>query len=257
MPAQKDFLDRMRIASPCSVGWQNMAGDERVRFCNQCSLNVYNISAMTREEVALLIKSAEGRICARLYRRVDGTVLTRDCPVGLRAFRRRISKMAGAALTAVLALCTGAFGQGKSQEDKTCEQRVIVKTKKATDKGEKGTVSGVVTDVNGGVIPGANVTLISQQTEDKLKTVTTDEGAFKFSNIVTGEYTLEIEVAGFKTLKLKDLKVNSDEVVKRTLILELSGETVTIGIVAIEPEIESTNGTTIIRDGMIQNLPLP
>src|ERR1700750_3421422 len=100
----EDLLKRMRVASPCSVGWENMAGDERTRFCNQCNLHVYNISAMTREEVSSLIKSTEGRICARLYKRADGTVLTKDCPLGLRAFRRRVSKMAGAALTAILAL---------------------------------------------------------------------------------------------------------------------------------------------------------
>jgi hypothetical protein len=60
MTPRKDFLDRMRIASPCHVGWENMTGDERVRFCAQCSLHVYNISEMTRDEVASLIADMEG-----------------------------------------------------------------------------------------------------------------------------------------------------------------------------------------------------
>ena len=230
MPAQKDFLDGMRIASPCSISWENMSGDDRARFCNQCNLHVYNISAMTKAQVASLIASAEGRICARLYRRADGTVLTRDCPVGLRAVRRRVSKMAGAALTAVLSLCSGAFAQTQSQEDKTCAQTVAVKTKKTPQKDEQGTINGVVTDKSGGVIPGAKVTLINEQSRDKLKSISTKEGTFKFSNLAAGIYSLEVEADGFKKNKLMHFKINSDEMVQATVTLQFKGEYTTIGV---------------------------
>jgi hypothetical protein len=75
-------LDSVRIASPCKADWNEMAGDDRVRFCGTCAKNVYNLSAMTREEAERLLVQTEGRVCARLYRRTDGTVLTTDCPVG-------------------------------------------------------------------------------------------------------------------------------------------------------------------------------
>ena len=83
-------LDDLRVASPCSARWEDMAGDERVRFCSGCRLHVYDLSAMTRAEAAELVASVSGRLCVRFYRRADGTVLTRDCPVGLRAVRARI-----------------------------------------------------------------------------------------------------------------------------------------------------------------------
>ena len=85
-------IDRARIATPCPVSWEQMTGDDRVRFCDQCELHVYNISELTRIEAETLIASTEGRICARLYRRADGSVITKDCPVGLRALRMRVSK---------------------------------------------------------------------------------------------------------------------------------------------------------------------
>ena len=130
-----DSLSRMRIASPCSVGWENMSGDERVRFCKECNLHVYNISEMKSSEVQALIADTEGRICARLYRRTDGTVLTKDCPVGLRAIRRRASRIAGAALTALLSLCTVAVGQSKKEQDKSCTVvGVQIKREAAKDK---------------------------------------------------------------------------------------------------------------------------
>jgi len=102
-------LDGIRIASPCPVGWDRMTGDDRVRFCDECQLSVYNIAELTRAEAEALIANSEGRICARIYRRADGTVITRDCPVGLRAMRRRTAMTAGAVLAAVMTLVTSVF----------------------------------------------------------------------------------------------------------------------------------------------------
>ena len=36
----------LRVASPCSADWDRMQGNERVRYCPQCKLNVYNFAAM-------------------------------------------------------------------------------------------------------------------------------------------------------------------------------------------------------------------
>ncbi len=89
-------LDDVAIASPCKERWQDMVGDERVRFCGKCDKNVYNVVAMTRHDAERLIEEHEGRVCLRLYRRRDGTVLTSDCPVGIR--RKRVTRIAAAAL---------------------------------------------------------------------------------------------------------------------------------------------------------------
>jgi phosphopentomutase len=75
MPNTHDQLPNIRIATPCQTSWESMAGDERVRHCTLCSLNVYNFAEMTRHEVRELLARTEGRVCARLYRRADGTVI--------------------------------------------------------------------------------------------------------------------------------------------------------------------------------------
>jgi hypothetical protein len=100
-------LDHISIASPCHADWDQMTGNDRARFCGQCNLNVYNLSSMTREEAELLIGRTEGRLCVRYFRRADGSVLTRDCPVGLRAIRRRMSYVARAVGSAVLGFLAG------------------------------------------------------------------------------------------------------------------------------------------------------
>jgi hypothetical protein len=101
------LLDRVRVAAPCAADWTEMRGDERVRFCERCSLNVYNLSAMTRREAERVVVRSEGRLCVRFYRRADGTILTRNCPVGLRALKRRVSRVASAAAAASVGFFAG------------------------------------------------------------------------------------------------------------------------------------------------------
>jgi len=93
MPRERiDSLEVIDVASPCPANWDAMTGDDRVRHCSQCDLNVYNLSEMTSGEALRLVNQTEGRLCVRFLRRADGTMITRDCPVGLRAIRRRIAR---------------------------------------------------------------------------------------------------------------------------------------------------------------------
>ncbi len=96
-------LEDVRIASPCKASWRKMKGDDRVRNCAKCELNVYNISEMTREEAAELIANTEGRLCIRLWRRRDGTVITKDCPMAFKQIRYGIAVFSSIIVGAVLA----------------------------------------------------------------------------------------------------------------------------------------------------------
>ena len=102
MPTYTNPLEHVKVAAPCPADWEKMVGDERMRYCDRCSLHVYNLSGMTRREAEALVTSSEGRLCVRFYRRADGTILTRNCPVGLSALKRRAARAATATLTAVL-----------------------------------------------------------------------------------------------------------------------------------------------------------
>ena len=117
-------LENVRVAAPCSAAWEQMRGDERARFCGQCQLHVYNLSGMTRQEAERLIANREGRLCVRFYRRADGTVLTKNCPVGLAALKRRVSRLASAALSAVIGFLsgTGLFAAFTLAESRHSEQ---------------------------------------------------------------------------------------------------------------------------------------
>jgi hypothetical protein len=108
------LLENIRIATPCNADWDDMAGDERSRFCGKCEKNVYNLSAMTREEAEIFVAGRKD-MCLRLYKRADGTVITSDCPVGVakQKLRARVwSAVSGA--VASLALLVGLAGRARA-----------------------------------------------------------------------------------------------------------------------------------------------
>ena len=100
---RKVNLDQISIAAPCPIKWDDMAGDEQIRFCALCELNVYNISEMTRTDAQTFLSNQTGKMCLRLYRRKDGTLITKDCPIGRRiadGVARRV-RIAAAAFIAI------------------------------------------------------------------------------------------------------------------------------------------------------------
>jgi hypothetical protein len=113
------LLESIQLASPCPARWEDMSGDSRTRHCAQCDLDVHNLADMTRAEAEQLLSTlSEGRICARFYRRRDGTILTRDCPVGIRAARIKVLKAASRVAAALgLAVCAAAAAKAAQDKD--------------------------------------------------------------------------------------------------------------------------------------------
>jgi hypothetical protein len=105
----------LRIASPCTESWESMKGDERVRFCALCKLNVFNVKELSEAELRALFVKTEGKLCGRVYQRKDGTVLTRDCPTGVARLRRKA--LAGVAVVVTLVLAVVGF---RASAERSC-----------------------------------------------------------------------------------------------------------------------------------------
>src|SRR5947209_4558230 len=73
-----------------------------------------------------------------------------------------------------------------------------------------GSVTGTVKDVQGGVIPGAMVTLVSDTKGTKSAPVVTGgNGDFVFPSVSADVYTVEIQMPSFKTLRRSGVSVGS------------------------------------------------
>lgn len=236
MTKQKFDINSLRVASPCSVGWENMSGDERKRFCQLCNLNVYNISEMSGAEVRALIEKTEGRICGRIYKRADGTVLTKDCPVGLRAYYKRTARFAGAALAAIIGLFSINFAQTKSKKDKTCKVTSEISLLRSEIKNAANLIEGTITDSNGAVVPNVKVILTNEETKEKFETTTNEEGYYYFSDVAAGNYTFKVEPQIFKPYELTNLPVNKNEKLQLGVKLKVdNATTVLVGVILTEP----------------------
>jgi len=83
-----------------------MAGGERTRFCGKCSQSVHDLSSLSEAETTELLRGATGRVCGRVFQQANGTVLTKDCPVGVATLRQRMV-MSMVAVAAIFVACAG------------------------------------------------------------------------------------------------------------------------------------------------------
>ena len=227
----KTSLDRIKIATPCPITWEQMAGNERVRFCQHCQLNVYNISALSKPEAEALVFNAAGRVCARLYRRSDGTVMTQDCPVGLRAVRMKVSRAAAAVLALIGSLAPVAFAQEKSGKKDSCVSQTRITQKDNVSKPQDAILAGQVLDPQGAAVHGAAVTMEHSSSKEILKTTTSDEGRFQFVGLRAGKYLVKISSPGFTKYRYKGLEIKNNQATHVEVILVVDQETGMIGIV--------------------------
>ena len=212
-----------------------MRGDERMRFCDLCQLNVYNVAGMTEAEVREFVSFAEGRLCMRLMKRADGTVITQDCPVGLAAYRKRVAKYAGAAMAAIVGLFSISYGQensvsfGQKAEPDVIDASKLKITHITDDCAQE--ITGTIKDQGGAVIPGAKIRVSVGDKEKELVWAESDaDGKFQVTHLRRGNYKLKISSAGFKTLTVENLKVSRNDCLAIDLVLKVGTIVETIGV---------------------------
>lgn len=244
MSKQLRSLDQLIIQKPCNADWQSMSGNDRVRFCEHCNLRVNDFSSMTRYEAMHLVARSQGRLCVRLVQTSTGRIVTQTEKIY--GIGRRVSGFAAGVFTAALSVTTVAAQSG-SQIDGARLTAVAVNP--SSPGAQNASLSGVVTDPNGAVVPGAKVTLVNDQKQLAFSSTTDNNGAYTFT-LEAGRYNLSVEATSFaKTEKPEiELKAEAAETIDLTLqIPSLSAEvevrvettevTVTMGVMGFrEPE---------------------
>jgi hypothetical protein len=186
----KDLLDKIDVKSPCSESWNEMSGNEKVRFCSHCAKDVSNISEMTRKEAFKLVRKSNGNLCIRYYQKPNGKKLFLP---QLHQIIRRTGVLTGT-LSAALSVSAVTYAQTTTEE--TSKNNVeITQTVKIGDK--TGSISGYVKDQDGAILPYALVTILNQQTNEYRTANANNEGYYEFKDLSDGNYKLKIDVNGF------------------------------------------------------------
>jgi hypothetical protein len=256
------LLDDIRIASPCTASWDAMTGNDTVRFCGECKLNVYNLSDMTAAEAATLVERAEGRLCVRLYKRKDGTVLTRNCPVGLRATLARASRAAGAALAMVLGLFSGVAARASSRFATAPQDRTAARPFPGQESQEpvlmgkiaapRHWVSISITDqMHHMPVTNARVILSDPRTGDTWEAEQSEDGRYVFSNTRPGVFTLTISADGYESSKPRRVRIRAGQPLN--LDLTLVNPHAVMGMVAW-PEKSGEREAVESEEGGVQTL---
>jgi hypothetical protein len=117
---------------------------------------------------------------------------------------------------------------------------------------------GTVKDVTGAVIPGVDVNLLNQGNNQERNVVTNDMGEFQFFQINPGFYTLKVELTGFKTNVINDMRLLVDNTLSQEVVLETGqiNEVVTVtGSAQVLNRTDATIGNTF-NTIQIQELPM-
>jgi hypothetical protein len=203
----KSILDRVSIGSSCQTDWETMNGDQSQRYCDQCEKSVYNFSQFTRSQAEALIARTNGKLCARIERRSDGSILTADKSYSLPRLNQKFLRIASATMSAVLSVAPVIAAKpiknlpvlNFSQEQKNqTDAKVAEKTAR---------IWGTVYDPSQAVVPNVKITLINESTKNERKTSSSEEGIYEFTSLESGTYQLIFEAPGFKKSIHTDIKI--------------------------------------------------
>ncbi len=118
-------------------------------------------------------------------------------------------------------------------------------------------VTGLVTDTTGAVVPNASVTLKNKATNVETATTTDGSGYYNFPSVPVGEYSLTVEGKGFKRVVIEQVKLDVAQKARVDAALEVGAvtETVTVTSATLLTTQEATTGG-VIDNRLVQQLPL-
>ncbi|HXE80325.1 MAG TPA: carboxypeptidase regulatory-like domain-containing protein [Vicinamibacterales bacterium] len=121
----------------------------------------------------------------------------------------------------------------------------------------RSTVEGTVTDSSDAAVPGATVTLTETSRNLVHATVTDENGAYSFSNVVSGVYKVTAELPGFATAESSDVTVGTASTVRVDLVLQVGGLEVAVQVTDSVPLVSTDHiavGATVNKT-VIESVP--
>jgi hypothetical protein len=121
-----------------------------------------------------------------------------------------------------------------------------------------GTISGTLTDPNGGVVPDAKVTIRNPENGSEREVLTNGTGLYTFPFLAPGPYEMTVVKAGFATMVRKDLTLQVGQLLTLDLQLKVQSTAETVTVTGEAPIVDTskTDVSQVVSPAFVSNLPL-
>jgi hypothetical protein len=123
----------------------------------------------------------------------------------------------------------------------------------------RGSITGIVTDPNGAVVPGAKVTITNIETNVSNNTTTNDEGKYIALFLDPGRYSITVEANGYKKTVQGGIEVRVEDRLEINLKLELGAVSEVVNITDASTLLQTADASVgqVIDSRLISELPSP
>jgi hypothetical protein len=122
----------------------------------------------------------------------------------------------------------------------------------------RGSITGRVTDSQGGVLPGVTLTIVNNGTNSTTTVVTNETGQFSALFLIPGSYRVTVELSGFRTAVQEAANVRVGERLQVDFTLEPAGVSQEVVVLGDRPLLETGTATMgqVIDSKLIGEIPL-
>ena len=123
---------------------------------------------------------------------------------------------------------------------------------------DQGSVSGIVQDASGAVVPNAKVTLLNKDQGLSLETTTQASGEYTFTPVRIGNYSVSVTAPGFSTTTQENLHVDVAQHLQVNIQLKTGATTETVEVSTTPPLLQTEEASVgqVINEKTVNSLPL-
>jgi len=135
---------------------------------------------------------------------------------------------------------------------------LLVQSKAAFGQVDEGAITGTIQDPSGAVIPNAEVVLLNTDQGRTLQTKSDASGAYTFSPVRAGHYTVTVSAQGFAKTTQKNITVNVAQTLQLNVALKPGGTTETVEVNTAPPVLQTQEASVgqVIGEAQVHDLPL-
>jgi len=121
-----------------------------------------------------------------------------------------------------------------------------------------GELTGVVRDQAGAAVPGAAITVTETRTNRQRIIVTSDDGVYTAASLAPGEYRVDVELPGFKSVRREGIRLATGEKARIDVDLSIGNLSEQITVVADAPIVRTETASlgTVVEHEQVVQLPL-